>query len=45
VGAISEKLCRQLFRELRNCAHARGSDEALALEAEEHFDRTLRKLP
>jgi hypothetical protein len=41
VGAIPEKLRRQLFHELRNCAHGSGSDEVVALHAEEHFDRML----
>ncbi|KRR26472.1 hypothetical protein CQ14_03015 [Bradyrhizobium lablabi] len=40
-GAIPENLRRRLFHELRNCAHASASDEVIALELEERFDRLL----
>ena len=41
VSAIPEELRRQLFHELRNCAHTSGNNEVVALEAEEYFDRML----
>ncbi|MGY3117888.1 hypothetical protein ACVWXQ_001825 [Bradyrhizobium sp. S3.14.4] len=41
IGAIPANLRRQVFHELRNCAHASGSDAVVALEAEEQFDRLL----
>ena len=41
IRAVPEKLRRELFHELRNCAHASGSDETIALECEERFDQLL----
>jgi hypothetical protein len=41
VSSIPENLRRQLFHELRNCTHASGSDETIALECEERFDQLL----
>jgi hypothetical protein len=41
IRAVPEELRRQLFHELRDLAHASCSDDVVALQAEEHFDKLL----